>query len=367
MITRAVLRGEPAGDPAAHVAGLPVLLRQLLSLQAAGVRVVAVQEPESLPADPRLNLRFEQLPAGTDPRSGAGAEPALLARPGLVWHPNLPPRLIRSGTTVDLEKAPLLEGEFVAPTATPAERDAAERLLLGTLCKPTDGVISRSLNRRVSLWVSRSLLETAVTPNQMTLLAAAFGFSGIAAVLAFGPAGLFPGALLVQAQSILDGCDGEISRLKYLHSRSGEWLDQVLDDVVNLGFFAAAGWTLYRQGSSCAGWLTLTGVCAHLVYQTSLYAALLTRGGGSGSVASILWWGQTRPGRTEAPRAANLRHRLKVFFELAGRRDVFTFLYVPATLAGATILALAWAAVVFTASGVTTGLQWLVAGGPERA
>jgi phosphatidylglycerophosphate synthase len=367
MITRAVLRGEPAGNPEARVAGLPVILRQLLSLQAAGVREVAVESQGGLSDDPRLKLRFVQLPAGAVHPGGADADPAIVARPGLVWHPDLPRRLVGSGTTVDLEEAPLLAGEFVVPTATPAERDAAERLLLRTLFKPTDGFVSRGLNRPVSLRVSRWLLGTSVTPNQMTLFAAALGFAGIAAVLAFGPAGLLPGALLVQAQSILDGCDGEISRLKYLRSRSGEWLDQVCDDAVNLGFFTAVGWTLFRAGSPFAGWLTLAGASAHLVYQASLYAALLTRGGGSGSVTAILWWGQAPPGHPRAPRTAGPLRRLKAFIELAGRRDFFTFLYLPAILAGVPVVALAWVAIVFTASGVTTGLQWLVEGGPERA
>jgi phosphatidylglycerophosphate synthase len=360
VIVRAVLRGAPAGDPAARVAGLPVLLRQLLSLQDAGVTEVALEDPAAVRADPRLTLRLVG-PAAVD------AAPALVARPGLVWHPNLPRRLVAAGAAADLEQTPLLPGEFVAPTATAADRDAAERLLLGTLFKPTDGMISRALNRRVSLSVSRLLLETSITPNQMTLIAALCGGAGIAAVLHWGAAGLIPGALLVQAQSILDGCDGEISRLTYQRSRLGEWLDQVFDDLVNLGFFTAAGWALWRQGSAFAGWLTLVGASAHLLYQVALYAALLTRAGGSGSTAALLWWGQTPPGTPAAPRAAGPLQRLKAFVELAGRRDFFTFLYVPAALTGTTVVALAWAGIIFTVSGAMTGLQWLFGGGPRRA
>lgn len=367
MITRAVLRGEPAGDPTARVAGLSVLLRQLLSLQDAGITVVTVEEPVAIPADSRLKLSVVAVRGGAAPGKDDDASPALSARPGLVWHPNLPRRLAAAGAAVNLEQTPLLAGEFVVPTATPAERDAAERLLLGTLFKPTDGMISRAVNRRISLRVSRTLLETSITPNQMTLVAAVIGLAGVAIVLGWGEAGLIPGALLVQTQSILDGCDGEISRLKYLRSRSGEWLDQVFDDIVNLGFFAAAGWTLSQSGSAFAGWLTLVGTVAHLIYQAALYTALLTRAGGSGSTAALHWWGQTPPDVAAAPQAAHPLRRFKVFVELAGRRDFFTFLYVPATLTGTTVVALAWAAIIFTASGLTTGLQWLVAGGPRRA
>ena len=168
-----------------------------------------------------------------------------------------------------------------------------------TLFKPTDGIISRKLNRHISLQVTRALLDTPVTPNQMTLVAMAFGLAAIGVVWYCGAAGLIAGAVLLQIQSILDGCDGEISRLKYLRSRLGEWLDQVFDDVVNLGYFAVVGYTLYAAGSSIAGWLTVLGAGAHLVYQAALYTALLTRGGGSGSVTSIRWWGQ-KPARSSA-------------------------------------------------------------------
>jgi len=174
---------------------------------------------------------------------------------------------------------------------------------------------------------------------------------------------LFLGGLLVQIQSVLDGCDGEISRLKYLRSRSGEWLDQVFDDAVNLGCFAASGWTLFRAGSVFAGWLTLEGTIAHLLLQVCLYTALLTRGGGSGSVTSIRWWGQ-RPAPPAGTRGATGPAEL---VELLIRRDVLILLYPVTALFGATMFALLWSAVFFTISGVVPAIQWLVAGGPEKA
>ena len=111
-------------------------------------------------------------------------------------------------------------------------------------------MISRTINRRISLRVTRLVLETSLTPNQMTVVASRFGVAAIAAVAWGGTAWFITGAVLLQIQSILDGCDGEISRLKYIRSRLGEWLDQVVDDVVNVGFFVAAGWALYRRDGS---------------------------------------------------------------------------------------------------------------------
>ncbi len=37
------------------------------------------------------------------------------------------------------------------------------------------------------------------------------------------------GGLLVQLSSIIDGCDGEVARLKLIESKYGGWFDAVMD------------------------------------------------------------------------------------------------------------------------------------------
>ena len=54
---------------------------------------------------------------------------------------------------------------------------------------------------------------------------------------------LLLGALLAQLSSILDGCDGELARLKLLESKFGGWLDQVLDRYGDL--FILTGLTFH--------------------------------------------------------------------------------------------------------------------------
>lgn len=374
MIRHARLIGPPAGDPEAVVAGLPVLLRQLLSLQDAGIGEVEVAGgvPAELAKDSRVGIRLVNSPpvrplASLGASSSAGP-PELTAHVGLVWHPAIPKRLAQGSQTTNIEAAPLEPGEFIVTTETAATRDQAERLLLKTLFKPTDGIVSRKLNRHISLQVTRALLKWPVNPNQMTVVAALFGLAAIVVVALRGTSGLIPGALLLLVQSILDGCDGEISRLKYLRSRLGEWLDQLFDDVVNVGYFAAVGYTLYRAGSVPAGWITLVGVISHLIYQAALYTALLTRGGGSGSVTSIRWWGQ-KAAPTSQPAAGKrgVKQLLDDLIEMGARRDFFTFLYLPCALLHLDLIAVIWSAVIFLVSGAMTGAQWVVAGGPEAA
>lgn len=363
MSRHAALTPPLAGDPLTRVAGLPVVLRQLLSLQDAGLGEVLLPPDlaRRVGTDPRLTLRL------ADPATGrVSGESSLTAPAGLVWHRGLPARLVAAGYRGDITQAPLLPGEFVIAVTDEASAARAESLLLGSLIKPTDGIISRAINRKISLRITRALLNTSLTPNQMTGIATLFGLLAIGAVAWGGVAWLVPGALLLQAQSILDGCDGEISRLKYIRSRLGEWLDQVLDDVVNLGYFVAAGWVVWRSGSAPAFWLTSVGASLHVVYQVALYAALVTRGGGSGSVTSIRWWGQQETATAAAPPRGPAA-RIKEAVEILGRRDFFLFLFLPTALLGVTEIALGWCAIIFAASGITTGLQWLLRGGPAPA
>ncbi len=89
--------------------------------------------------------------------------------------------------------------------------------------------MSIHLNRPVSTRLSARLVATGITPNQITVISFLLSLVG-AGFLAAGQYafGLF-GGLLVQLASIIDGCDGEIARLKHLSSARGAWLDTVLD------------------------------------------------------------------------------------------------------------------------------------------
>ena len=57
---------------------------------------------------------------------------------------------------------------------------------------------------------------------------------------------LFAGAFLFQAQSVLDGCDGEMSRVTYRGSLVGEWLDTIGDDLTNYCFLPGRHWDFIR-------------------------------------------------------------------------------------------------------------------------
>ena len=121
----------------------------------------------------------------------------------------------------------------------------AEAELLASLSsKPADGWVSRRLNRPISSGFLTPLLlrsYPAVTPNQVS--AVSFFVALVSAGCFFAGKAL-AGAVLLQVSSILDGCDGEIARLKHLQSKMGDYLDAVLDRyadsamVAGIGFYA---------------------------------------------------------------------------------------------------------------------------------
>ena len=91
----------------------------------------------------------------------------------------------------------------------------AERRLLDTLTKITDGPVSRRLNRQISTRITKFLVRTNITPNIISIITFILAMIGALFFFFNGYINLIIGAILAQASSVIDGCDGEIARLKY--------------------------------------------------------------------------------------------------------------------------------------------------------
>ena len=145
---------------------------------------------------------------------------------------------------------------------TPADVDDAEWRLLRGLVKDTDGFMARNIERPISLRIARRLASTGITPNQITLLSVGIGLCGAPFFLSAHWLWQTIGALLFLAHSILDGCDGELARLRFQESRFGGIIDYWGDNVVHIVVFTcmAIGWSL----SIGAFWPLLLGVAAAL-------------------------------------------------------------------------------------------------------
>jgi CDP-L-myo-inositol myo-inositolphosphotransferase len=147
---------------------------------------------------------------------------------------------------------------------TPECLSNARRVLLANLAKPSeDGFVARWLNRRVSLRLSSYLATTRLSPGAITLASFVIALSGAALFAVGSYLWTALAGLLIQLASIVDGCDGEIARLKFQTSRFGAWADTVLDryaDCAVVAGISVGHWHTHPTAFTLLGTvLALTG------------------------------------------------------------------------------------------------------------
>ncbi len=217
--------------PESVLLGLPMIRRTVIAAGRAGFgRIVVVGG-----AADAVSRALEGTGAEVRPAGSAVPREAL----ALPWN-----RVLRTSEVKELA-AGRPAAELGVPVSSAADRRRAQRWLLSGLVKDTEGFMSRHFERKISLAVSRVLAGTRVTPNQMTLVSVAIGIAGAFFFLSPRASIQTAGALLFLLHSILDGCDGELARLKFQESRFGGVLDFWGDNVVHSAVFSciAIGWS----------------------------------------------------------------------------------------------------------------------------
>lgn len=135
-------------------------------------------------------------------------------------------------------KAVDIQGHLWHDIDTQAHAREGKKKLLASLGKPDDGIASRRFNRPISQAASRLLSKTPITPNQVTLLNLALGLAAAYVASLGGYLPFLIAAILFQLNSIFDGTDGELARLKYRTSRYGQWFDTIADNIVYVTMIA---------------------------------------------------------------------------------------------------------------------------------
>jgi phosphatidylglycerophosphate synthase len=279
-----------SSKPEIKLAGLTVGERLLLSLSHAGITDAICVGDGPIPRSDRATVRVKKgdvadLQSGKDHLvipSDLVFDRGLLAEETLPE--GLPLRTLSSATIlqylpdnidalVEMLGAGIAEsgkGFAIRVTDKRSQKQATRSLFL-SLIKPIDGVISKNINRKVSLSITRFLVHTPVSPNGLTVAIMLLGIlSGVAAYFAEYWWSLVLAGFLFQTQSMLDGCDGEIARLKYQFSVKGQWLDSIGDDVTNYVF--CLGLALGQARVLGWDWLCIVG---GLVFLVQWYASAL--------------------------------------------------------------------------------------------
>ena len=212
----------------------PALLEDAASLSVGRGLVSDVPAGGDWPVSGLLRLHVEDA---RDAGALAGMLHARLASPS-----PLP-----SGEDVSHARARL-----VLRTLEPPDVEVAEQTIRRSSYKPTDNKLAR-FNRRMSLPISIALIRTPLTANQLSVALVAVGFYS-AWLFSLGHywAGVL-GAFLSLAASVLDGCDGEIARLKYQESALGCWIETFGDYSYYIAIFVGmtvgavrfTGWPIF--------------------------------------------------------------------------------------------------------------------------
>jgi phosphatidylglycerophosphate synthase len=308
-----VLANNPGfGSPLPQVGSIPILLRSILGAAKAGAAriVVVIDRVKGLPVRQEL-LETGRVPNHVEwcgVTSGEDSVPSLIGQLASeidghlvlisgdrVYHPSLHKRvaeweetqdaftLVSGGEIVGLcslsRKASIdpagscatvagsskniLAGLTVTHSTMSEEvtedkwqrvgnerqRQLAERKLDGWLVKPTDGIFARA-NRTISIPISRRIIPFPITPNMVSLFTLGVSFAAGAFLALGGYWNMLTGAILSWFSSVLDGCDGEVARLKLQESAFGCWLETMCDNLYYLFIFSGLTIGLVRSSGN---------------------------------------------------------------------------------------------------------------------
>lgn len=172
----------------------------------------------------------------------------------------------------------------VAVTDAASAKVAAARLWNGCR-KDDDGIVSRLLNRSMSLAISRRIARTGIHPNHVSIVTFSLGIIAAACAAMGGYTWFLLAGIAYQTNSVVDGVDGELARVKYEFSLLGEWLDTLSDDFKDVLFYGGLGIGAWRTvefpgGVDALGpeiWLWLGGiaVAGKLISMAAYYTWLI--------------------------------------------------------------------------------------------
>jgi phosphatidylglycerophosphate synthase len=125
------------------------------------------------------------------------------------------------------------DGYWMRLTSDEKSAKRAEDLLFSHVGKTMTGWISKNINSKISLRLSRYLVRTQLSPNMISILINIIG-------MLCGPFYALGhpvwGAAFLQIATVLDRCDGEVARIKLMETKRGQWVDTVSDQLTILSF-----------------------------------------------------------------------------------------------------------------------------------
>ena len=270
MSLPAVILCDP-DSAALRVAGLTVLDRLIVAVHRAGADSITVVSKSPLPRVERATAL--SISVQSNARQPELAGPTLVLSTRLLVQPAALKQVIERGGRLakldgtllpagvlsvlspgtleeQLSELPIVAAAGVAELVRDAATAArASRVLWASLVSSADGFVDKHFNRPVGRVLSRMLVHTPVSPNQVSVAATLLGLVSAWLFAVGDDRSALWGALLLQVSAIMDCVDGELARVMLKESPLGKWLDIVGDQIVHIGVFVCIGIGLYRAGS----------------------------------------------------------------------------------------------------------------------
>ncbi len=160
--------------------------------------------------------------------------------------------------------------------------------------KDTDGFLAKHFDRHISGAISRQLIKTPITPNQITVAVTLLGVYAGTVMAQPNARARVIGSFLFLLTSILDGCDGEVARAKKMFSKLGGWLDLWGDNVVHIAVFYGLGLGLAEEYHNST-YQTLGAIAAVGTFVAAALASWQTYRAGKSSFTSVAGDARSQP------------------------------------------------------------------------
>jgi phosphatidylglycerophosphate synthase len=282
-----------------EIAGVPFLLRNILSIQQAGLTHLTLFAEKNVTrleelcgrveSDPRVRLQLEccsepeKLIASAEHDSNilfldgstlqnkariakalnsVTKEPNLKSDPSLIHSPENLESFLRQidgdgllpwlkdiqsqDTLKTTSQHPGINIKLMPDTedlriVQPEDFEAVGNRLIKSCGLSNDSFMDRSFTRFISRQLTRQIIKTPITPNMITLISCMVGL-GAAACFLSGNYGMgVTGAGLLLLSTWIDCTDGEVARLKFLESPFGKQMDIICDNLVHMAVFFSIG------------------------------------------------------------------------------------------------------------------------------
>lgn len=208
----------------------------------------------------------------------------------------------------------------------------AKRMLFSQVTKKTSGPVSRHLNARLSIPISKALIETGISPHLVTILFV-MTTGLVSAYLTSDPTAygrLALAGVLWHMAAVLDRCDGEIARVKLAESKFGAWFDTVTDNLAYFCMYGAiiTGIRRLHPGEPLYMYLALSAVVAMVLSMVLLYSYAIKTG--SGSLQNYLVGFREHVSEQHK----GWLYRALERYAFLTKRDSFSFMFLLAAVAG---------------------------------